>query len=82
VEARVEPWIAEAPGAQDWSGACLSRSAPPDLFACIGSFGQRLYVVPSSQLVIVHLGHCPKFLDGPFLNTLFGPKAPRGRASR
>jgi len=80
VEAKVEPWIAEAPGARDWRRACLSRSAPADLFACVGSYGQRLYVVPSRQLVIVHLGRCLKFLDGPFLNTLFGAGAqPKSR---
>ena len=35
---------------------CLSKIAPADLVACIGSYGQRLYVVPSKKLIIVRLG--------------------------
>ncbi|HLO65367.1 MAG TPA: serine hydrolase [Holophaga sp.] len=81
-EADVERWIADRPGKHNWRRACLSRSAPPDLYACIGSYGQRLYVVPSRQLVIVHLGHCRRFVDGPFLKVLFGAQAPRNRRSR
>lgn len=81
-EADVERWIADRPDKHSWRRACLSRSAPPDLFACIGSYGQRLYVVPSRQLVIVHLGHCRRFVDGPFLKVLFGAQAPKARRSR
>ena len=41
---------------QQWSGACLCKSAPGDLLACIGSGGQRLYVVPSQELIVVRQG--------------------------
>src|SRR5438067_6709862 len=37
---------------QDWRDACLCRDAPSDLVACIGSQGQRLYVIPSLQLIV------------------------------
>lgn len=57
---------------QEWSGACLSKSAPPDLLACIGSGGQRLYVVPSQGLIVVRLGNFGRFHDAEFLSRLFG----------
>ena len=57
---------------QNWSGACLSKSAPGDLLACIGSGGQRLYVVPSQGLIVVRLGGFGSFHDAEFLARLFG----------
>ena len=57
---------------QEWSGACLCKSAPADLLACIGSGGQRLYVVPSRGLIIVRQGGFGRFHDGEFLSRLFG----------
>ncbi len=56
---------------QDWSGACLCKSAPDDLLACIGSGGQRLYVVPSQGLIVVRLGGFGRFHDAEFLTRLF-----------
>lgn len=56
---------------QRWQGICLCRSAPRDLFASIGSAGQRLYVVPSMNLVIVRMGKGAKFCDARFLGSLF-----------
>jgi CubicO group peptidase (beta-lactamase class C family) len=58
---------------QDWRGTCLSRAAPGDLLACIGSGGQRLYVVPSLGLIVVRQGPLAKFSDREFLRRLFGP---------
>ena len=58
---------------QNWRHAALCRSAPPDLFASIGSAGQRLYVIPSRSLVIVRLSHDSKFKDCEFLHLLFPP---------
>ena len=63
------PW-----SAQSWRHACLCRSAPPDLLACIGSYGQRLYVVPSMKLVIVRLAQDKKPNDAAMLRLLFPPK--------
>ena len=60
---------------QSWRNACLSRSAPADLIACIGSYGQRLYIVPSLGLVIVRLAKDSKPNDAQMLRLLFS-KAP------
>ena len=60
--------------AQSWKNICLSKVAPAELMACIGSYGQRLYVVPSKKLVIVRLGKGGDFKDAPFLKALFGEK--------
>lgn len=57
---------------QDWSGACLCRDAPSDLVAAIGSGNQRLYVVPSMELVVVRFGNFGQFSDATFLRMLFG----------
>lgn len=59
---------------QRWKGICLCRSAPRDLVASIGSAGQRLYVVPSMDLIIVRMGRGAKFADAAFLGRLFPPK--------
>ena len=56
---------------QQWSGACLCKSAPDDLLACIGSGGQRLYVVPSLDLIVVRQGGFGRFHDADFLARLF-----------
>jgi len=58
--------------AQNWSGACLCRNAPSDLVACIGSLYQRLYVIPSLQLVVVRNGNGKSFSDAQFLRLLLG----------
>ncbi len=55
---------------QVWKRACLCKEAPSDLIACIGSGYQRLYAIPSMQLVIVRQGQNAKFSDGDFLRTL------------
>ena len=57
---------------QNWNGACLCKSAPDDLLACIGSGGQRLYVVPSQELIVVRQGGFGRFRDAEFLTRLFG----------
>ena len=60
---------------QNWAGACLCRDAPSDLVASIGSGYQRLYVIPSMQLVVVRHGSGGSFSDAQFLRLLLG----RGR---
>lgn len=57
---------------QQWSGACLCRDAPSDLVACIGSLCQRLYVIPSLDLIVVRHGAGGQFSDGRFLRLLLG----------
>ncbi|HMJ05369.1 MAG TPA: serine hydrolase domain-containing protein, partial [Chthoniobacterales bacterium] len=61
--------------AQDWSRACICRTAPSDLVMCVGSRAQRLYVLPSLGLVIARHGNGASFSDAQFLRLLLG----RGR---
>ena len=60
---------------EDWSRMCLSNLAPRDLICMAGSGGQRVYVIPSLDAVIVRLGHPAKFKDPGFLQALFSSKA-------
>jgi CubicO group peptidase (beta-lactamase class C family) len=55
---------------QDWRDACLCRDAPGDLVACIGSEGQRLYVIPSLELIVVRQASGGSFSDASFLRLL------------
>ncbi|MEO7723756.1 MAG: serine hydrolase [Chthoniobacterales bacterium] len=57
---------------QNWRDACLCRDAPPDLVACIGSGYQRLYVIPSLDLIAVRQGRGGPFSDARFLRLLLG----------
>ncbi|MEO5717685.1 MAG: serine hydrolase [Chthoniobacterales bacterium] len=57
---------------QEWANASLCRAAPPDLVACIGSGYQRLYVIPSLDLVVVRHGAGGPFSDARFLRLLLG----------
>ena len=57
---------------QNWRDACLCRDAPPDLVAGIGSGYQRLYVIPSLDLVVVRQGNGGRFSDARFLRLLLG----------
>ena len=57
---------------QSWGGTVLCRNAPSDVVACIGSGYQRLYVIPSMNLVVVRHGSGRKFSDAQFLRLLVG----------
>jgi CubicO group peptidase (beta-lactamase class C family) len=57
---------------QDWRDACLCRDAPSDLVACIGSEGQRLFVIPSLQVIVVRQANGGSFSDAHFLRLLLG----------
>lgn len=39
-------------------------SAPPDMFSCNGHDGQRIFIIPSKNLVVVVLGYSPKSAGG------------------
>lgn len=55
---------------EDWQGGCISKSAPPDMITMLGSGNQRVYVVPSLDLVIVRQGNGRRFLDREFWRLL------------
>lgn len=55
-------------------GDQLYPGGPRDLFACIGSYRQRLYMIPSRQLVIVRFAHESPYSDGDFLSRLLTGK--------
>jgi CubicO group peptidase (beta-lactamase class C family) len=57
---------------QNWRNSCICRDAPPDLVASVGSGYQRLFVIPSLELVVVRQGVNAKFSDGDFLRLLLG----------
>ena len=57
---------------QSWGDTVLCRTAPADIVACIGSGYQRLYVVPSMNLVVVRSGSGRRFSDAQFLRLLVG----------
>jgi CubicO group peptidase (beta-lactamase class C family) len=50
----------------------FSASAPVDMFMAAGAFNQRLYVIPSLQLVVVRFGFGGAWLDEDFLRLLLG----------
>jgi CubicO group peptidase (beta-lactamase class C family) len=54
-----------------WERFCLSKRAPSDLIAMVGSFGQRVYISPSQNLIIVRLGRGTGFRDPEFLRAFF-----------
>lgn len=57
---------------QSWGGTVLCRAAPSEVMACIGSGYQRLYVVPSMNLVVVRFGSGRRFSEAQFLRLLAG----------
>jgi CubicO group peptidase (beta-lactamase class C family) len=69
VECDVEEAIASKRHA--WTRSCLSRLAPSDLIAMVGSNGQRVYVSRSENLIIVRLGRGRGFRDPDFLRAFF-----------
>lgn len=71
-EMDAETTLADERTAEFWARTCLSRAAPPDLVAMVGSGGRRVYVVPSQDLVVVRLGSGGGFSDPAFLRCLFG----------
>lgn len=59
-----------------WDQGCFSRAAPADLLVLLGSYNQRVYVVPSLDLVVVRQGKGTDFKDAEFLRLLFGGERP------
>ncbi len=58
---------------QNWREACLCQEAPRDMIASIGSGYQRMFIVPSMDLLIVRQGKDDsRFSDAHFLRLIFG----------
>lgn len=68
----IEGTLGESRSPDQWRRSCISRDAPPDLVAMVGSGGQRCYIAPSRRLVVVRLGRGSGFSDEEFLRLLFG----------
>jgi CubicO group peptidase (beta-lactamase class C family) len=57
---------------QNWNRVCICRDAPRDMIVSLGSSYQRLYIIPSLDLIVVRQGKDANFSDGNFLRTLLG----------
>jgi CubicO group peptidase (beta-lactamase class C family) len=62
---------------QNWHHVCLCRDAPRDLIAAIGSGYQRLFIIPSMDLIIVRQGRDGPFSDARFLRIILGKEGVR-----
>jgi CubicO group peptidase (beta-lactamase class C family) len=57
---------------QNWRETCLCREAPKDLIAAIGSGYQRMFIVPSMNMIVVRQGRDDsRFSDAHFLSLIF-----------
>lgn len=75
-EVDVEEDLELDPMPENWSDACLAKGAPADLVVSLGSTFQRLYLVPSMGLAVVHHGKPGhEFRDFDFLRILFDEAA-------
>ncbi|MBV8279985.1 MAG: beta-lactamase family protein [Verrucomicrobia bacterium] len=63
---------------QYWQHVCLCRDAPRDLIAAIGSGYQRVFVIPSMDLIIVRQGRDGPFSDARFLRIILGKESVHG----
>jgi hypothetical protein len=57
---------------QNWHNVCLCHAAPSDMVAAIGSGYQRLFVIPSMQMILVRQGQFGRFSDAQFLRLALG----------
>ena len=55
-----------------WIDICICKAAPADMIVGLGSAYQRLFIVPSINLVIVRQGREAKFSDAHFLRLVLG----------
>jgi CubicO group peptidase (beta-lactamase class C family) len=57
---------------QYWHNVCLCRDAPRDMIAAIGSGYQRMFIIPSMDVIIVRQGRDGPFSDSKFLRLVLG----------
>jgi CubicO group peptidase (beta-lactamase class C family) len=69
-EADIEDMLERPWQAQNWERITICRDAPEDLRVSLGSGYQRLYVIPSRELIIVRQGMDAPFSDAAFLRIL------------
>jgi CubicO group peptidase (beta-lactamase class C family) len=55
-----------------WIDICICKVAPPDMVVALGSGYQRLFIIPSMNMVMVRQGHDAKFSDAHFLRLVLG----------
>src|SRR5256885_4398555 len=55
-----------------WIGICICRAAPPDMVVGLGSNYERLFIIPSLNVIIVRQGWSAKFSDAYFLRLALG----------
>ncbi len=55
-----------------WIDICICKAAPADMIVGLGSGYQRLFIIPSVNLVIVRQGRDAKFSDAHFLRLVLG----------
>jgi CubicO group peptidase (beta-lactamase class C family) len=57
---------------QYWHNVCLCRDAPRDMIAAIGSGYQRMFIIPSMDVIIARQGRDGPFSDARFLRLVLG----------
>ena len=72
LEINVEEVLEQKEPFTGWRNACIAHAAPRDLIAMIGSGNQRVYVVPSLDMVLVRQGFGTSFSDAEFWRVLLG----------
>jgi CubicO group peptidase (beta-lactamase class C family) len=55
-----------------WTNVCVCKDAPADMVVALGSGYQRLFVIPSTEAIIVRQGLSAKFSDAHFLRLVLG----------
>jgi CubicO group peptidase (beta-lactamase class C family) len=55
-----------------WVDICICKVAPPDMVVALGSGQQRLFVIPSMNVLIVRQGRNSRFSDARFLRLVLG----------
>src|SRR5213596_1094961 len=51
----------------EWTGVCICKDPPSDMFVALGSHYQRLFIIPSLKAIIVRQGLEARFSDAHFL---------------
>jgi len=55
-----------------WTNVCICKDAPADMVVALGSGYQRLFIIPSMNVLIVRQGSNARFSDAHFLRLVLG----------